>query len=118
MPPWDGVIAPTVEGRGFFSWQCVVWRLADAGWVAGGPSKSSRGAQGLEGCAAQRRPAKLFELRAWRRQKCWMVFEGEFFAGLPGPSTAGNPPRSGGQTPGPPATHPAAATLKPKQSEL
>src|SRR5262245_5026354 len=26
--------------------------MAAAGWVAGGPSKSSRGAQGLEGCAA------------------------------------------------------------------
>jgi hypothetical protein len=31
--------------------------------------ESSRGAEGLEGCAAQRRPANLFELRAWRRQE-------------------------------------------------
>lgn len=48
-----------------------------------------RGAQGPEGCAAQRRPANLFELRALKVNRRSVVFEGELFAGLPVPSTAG-----------------------------
>ncbi len=58
-----------------------------------------RGAQGLEGCAAQRRRANLFELRAPRLHGCSVVFEGELFARLPAPSTAGNP-RQGAPYPG------------------
>src|SRR5262245_51412418 len=116
MPRWDGVIAPTMEGRGglFLAVRGeALGRCGVGGWW---PIEEQPRSAGPGRLRRLRRPAKLFELRARREQRRAVVFEIEFFGGLPGPSTAGNPPRSGGQTPGPPATHPAAAPLQPKQS--